>query len=55
MTKVIAATRTNSEILAITFAAFVGLGLIFAAGFSHASTMHDVAHDTRHAMAFPCH
>lgn len=55
MTKVIAITRANTDILGIAFSVSLGLGLIFAAGFSQASGMHDVAHDSRHAVAFPCH
>lgn len=47
--------RATSDILAIALAMMLGLGLIFVAGFSHASGMHDVAHDQRHAIAFPCH
>jgi cobalt transporter subunit CbtB len=51
----LALSRLDSDILAIGFAALLGLGLLFAAGFSHAAAMHDVAHDSRHAIAFPCH
>lgn len=47
--------RATSDILGIALAAALGLGLIFVTGFSHASAMHDVAHDQRHAIAFPCH
>lgn len=32
-----------------------GLALVFLTGFSHSATIHNAAHDTRHAMAFPCH
>ncbi|MGF1630253.1 MAG: CbtB-domain containing protein [Kiloniellaceae bacterium] len=32
-----------------------GLGLVFVTGFAHSATIHNAAHDTRHAMAFPCH
>jgi cobalt transporter subunit CbtB len=32
-----------------------GLGLVFLTGFAHSQTIHNAAHDTRHAMAFPCH
>ena len=39
----------------LTFAALLGLGLLFVASFSQAAVMHDVAHDQRHALAFPCH
>ncbi|MDX1781164.1 MAG: CbtB domain-containing protein [Thalassovita sp.] len=55
MIKAFAGARVDSDILSIALASFIGLGLIFAAGFSHAQLMHDVAHDSRHAIAFPCH
>jgi len=32
-----------------------GLGVVFLTGLSHADAVHNAAHDTRHAMAFPCH
>ena len=34
-----------------------GLGLLFLVGFAHGpeKTLHNVAHDTRHAFTFPCH
>ncbi|MGD1879401.1 MAG: CbtB domain-containing protein [Kiloniellaceae bacterium] len=32
-----------------------GLGLVFLTGFAGSTTVHNAAHDTRHAMAFPCH
>ena len=55
MIKAIAKTRALTDVYAIALTAMIGLGLIFAAGFSHAAGAHDVAHDTRHAIAFPCH
>ncbi|WP_137391323.1 CbtB domain-containing protein [Rhodoligotrophos defluvii] len=33
----------------------MGAGLVFLAGFSHAQSLHDAAHDTRHALSYPCH
>ena len=35
----------------------IGLGLIIVGfvGFSHLEVVHNAAHDTRHANAFPCH
>ena len=47
--------RLNAETLAIAFAALLGLGLVFVAGFAEATVLHDAAHDQRHAIAFPCH
>jgi len=38
-------------ILALVFGVFIVLG----AGFAHSSTIHNAAHDARHAFAFPCH
>lgn len=43
------------DILAIAFAALIGLGMIYVAGHVQASTLHDAAHDVRHATGFPCH
>jgi cobalt transporter subunit CbtB len=39
------------NIAAITFGALV----IFAVGFLPMEVAHNAAHDTRHALAFPCH
>jgi cobalt transporter subunit CbtB len=54
-TKTLGAARVNSDLLAIVFTIALGFGLIFVAGFSSAAVMHDVGHDQRHAIAFPCH
>jgi len=48
------AERTASKlpaVLALVFGVFVVMG----AGFAHSTTIHNVAHDARHAFAFPCH
>lgn len=55
MIQAIAQGRARTDMLSIAAAGLIGLGLIFAAGFSHAQAAHDVSHDTRHAIAFPCH
>ncbi len=34
---------------------FVGLTLTFAVGLSNMAIAHNTAHDTRHAIGFPCH
>lgn len=47
--------RIDSDVMGIVGAVTLGLMLLFAAGFAQATVMHDTAHDTRHAMAFPCH
>lgn len=34
---------------------FIGLTLTFTVGLSHMAVAHNTAHDTRHAIGFPCH
>jgi cobalt transporter subunit CbtB len=45
----------NSNMMAIIFAAFVGLSIVAITGHVQASALHDAAHDMRHATGFPCH
>lgn len=40
-----------SAMIATLFGAF----LLYGVGFSPAQAAHDAAHDSRHAMAYPCH
>lgn len=49
------AIKSNSDVLAIFTAVFLGAAMIFFAGFAQSSTLHDAAHDTRHVTGFPCH
>lgn len=49
-------SAARAEIVKSAFAAlFLGLGLVYLAGFSTSSAAHNAAHDARHAQAFPCH
>ncbi|CAX23700.1 MAG: CbtB-domain containing protein [Methylorubrum extorquens] len=50
-----ATTRSVEGARALLVAAFLGLGLVFVAGFAPASVLHNAAHDFRHAQNFPCH
>jgi cobalt transporter subunit CbtB len=34
---------------------FVGCSMVFMVGLSHIPAVHNAAHDTRHAIGFPCH
>ena len=54
-TKTLTQSRTDTRLLGITGAALAGLFLLLVAGFAQASVLHNGAHDTRHAIAFPCH
>lgn len=45
-----------SKRLAAGFALlFIGATLTFAVGLSNMAAAHNTAHDTRHAIGFPCH
>ncbi len=55
-------TRTNTVSIAVSrriaaglVAIFVGAILLYAVGLSHIAVAHNAAHDTRHAIGFPCH
>ena len=47
--------RGTGEMMAIAFAAMLGIAMIVVVGHVQASTLHDAAHDVRHATGFPCH
>jgi cobalt transporter subunit CbtB len=50
------ATRTRlSQRGAAAVAAMLGLFLIWGVGFAAPHVLHEAAHDTRHAIGFPCH
>jgi len=40
---------------AVLVSALLGIVFIFGVGFASPQTIHDAAHDTRHAFTFPCH
>lgn len=52
---VAAPAKTASSALSLLAAAFIGLGIIAVAGHVQAASLHDAAHDVRHATGFPCH
>jgi cobalt transporter subunit CbtB len=41
--------------VAASAAFFLGLVLLFGAGFAGPNILHNTTHDTRHAFALPCH
>jgi cobalt transporter subunit CbtB len=45
----------SDRLIAGSLALFIGLTLVFGVGFANDMTVHNGAHDTRHAMGFPCH
>jgi cobalt transporter subunit CbtB len=51
-----ALTPARAEALkAAAVALILGFGLVWLAGFAYSENVHDAAHDTRHALSFPCH
>ena len=58
MTIVASSTQSlgvSQRITAGAVCLFVGASLVFLVGLSHISAAHNAAHDTRHAIGFPCH
>jgi len=45
----------RAKLVPVLFAAMLGLGMITVTGHVQANTLHDAAHDVRHATGFPCH
>ena len=55
-TKTISISRSISQRgLAGLVCVFIGSAMIFTIGLSQVSAVHNAAHDTRHAIGFPCH
>ena len=49
-------TKSAVSVMAQSMAALVfGVLILFAVGFAPMDVAHNAAHDTRHALAFPCH
>ena len=45
----------SRRIATAVFAAAFGVFFLYFAAFSHSTMLHNAAHDTRHAIAAPCH
>lgn len=52
---VVLAPARASTLKAAFVAMTLGFGLVWLAGFANPASIHDAAHDTRHALSFPCH
>ena len=46
---------TSSVVLSAVAAIVLGVLLVGGAGFAAPQALHNAAHDSRHALAFPCH
>lgn len=49
------ASEKTTTLLSVLGMALLGLTIVVAAGHAQSATMHDAAHDVRHATGFPCH
>jgi cobalt transporter subunit CbtB len=49
------ASDKTTALLSVLGVALLGLTLVFSAGLAQSATLHDAAHDVRHATGFPCH
>lgn len=50
-----AQTQTPVAVIPALSAILLGAFLVLGIGFAHSNTIHNAAHDSRHAFAFPCH
>jgi cobalt transporter subunit CbtB len=51
----VVSTPRSEALKAALIAAVLGVALVFLTGFAHTLVLHNGAHDTRHALSFPCH
>ena len=54
-TSTISSLSISQRLLAGVLALFLGLVLVGGVGFASDMAIHNGAHDTRHALGFPCH
>ena len=54
-TQTVSASGENSRVIAPIAAVTLGMFILFVAGLAQPNVLHNAAHDTRHAVAFPCH
>ena len=50
-----ASLTISQRLIAGGLALFIGLVLVGGVGFASDMAIHNGAHDTRHALGFPCH
>jgi cobalt transporter subunit CbtB len=55
-TRILSASASVSQrVKAGVLCLFLGGALVFGVGLAQSETLHNAAHDTRHAIGFPCH
>lgn len=48
-------TAVGAAVVPAVFALLLGTFLVIGTGFAGSDVVHNAAHDSRHAFAFPCH
>jgi len=46
---------TRDRMTTVVLATLLGIFMIFGTAIAQPTALHNAAHDTRHAMGFPCH
>lgn len=54
-TATVASLSVSQRLIAGVLALFIGFVLVGGVGFASDMAIHNGAHDTRHALGFPCH
>ncbi|HQZ14061.1 MAG TPA: CbtB domain-containing protein [Devosia sp.] len=54
-TVTVSSLSLSQRFIAGSLALFLGLVLVGGVGFANDMAVHNGAHDTRHALGFPCH
>ena len=49
------AVSDTRRLLPALAAAMLGMAILFGVALANSDTIHNAAHDSRHAAAFPCH
>ena len=49
------AVLDTKNLLPALAAALLGMAILYGVALANGDTIHNAAHDTRHAAAFPCH
>ena len=45
----------QDKMITVVVAALLGVFMVFGVAIAQPTALHNAAHDTRHAMTFPCH
>ena len=49
------AIGAQEKVITVVVLGLLGVFVIWGVGFAQSGTLHNAAHDSRHAIAFPCH